>query len=130
MSDDYAKEAVSKLRGHIGYCVSHNSIGLDAVCSGITTIECLAAENERLTAEVDRLTPKPMTLGRAVEVMNVVGYLGQSNWRITRDDGFTSIGCPRFFSALHEETVMHVAQGLLRDAGPIVVREPTTREEK
>jgi len=71
------------------------------------------AEIAWLRAEVERLTPKPMTLAEAAKTLERLGYKGVE-WNANKvcvfsygGDGIT----------LGEKEARYIAQGLLRDAG-------------
>jgi hypothetical protein len=80
---------------------------------------------ERLTAEVERLTPKPMTLKEIAAVFNEHMIHDRDDWEA--DD--CAVFCRHADDLLDAGDATLMAYGLLRVAGPIIVQEPATREE-
>lgn len=94
----------------------------------------------KLKAEVERLTPKPMTLQEACDVLNGRCYEGFNDWECDDDSAwpkckegdvqFDDDGVADLGPVLSRISTVYVAQGLERDAGPLAVREPARGEER
>lgn len=86
--------------------------------------ERLTAENARLATEVERLTPRPMTLEEVAKVFNEHMIHDRDDWDTDGCDVFCRHGDDRIEAG--DATLM--AQGLERDAGPFVVQDPPKGE--
>ena len=65
-------------------------------------------------AEVERLTPKPMTLEEACDVLNAKRHRGIGTWKRDRaEGGFLSDSMGPAF--LHAIDAIHIAQDLMRE---------------
>jgi hypothetical protein len=113
MTDDDAKDAIDYLRACGLASISRGSMWDVEMCTKtVATIE-------RLTADVARLTPKPMTVAEAAKVMRDHEYSNVNDWGVTDDVEYGR--CVYSASRFHpERQAVYIAQGLLRDAGPIV----------
>jgi hypothetical protein len=111
---------VGKLVGGMGFRVA-----AELIAHAIAFIHRQAAENAALKAEVERLTPRDMTLKEIAAVFNEHLIHDRDDWDADDCTVFRRHGDDRIEAG--DATLM--AQGLLRDAGPIVVQEPATLKE-
>lgn len=72
----------------------------------------LAEDNQRLAAEVERLTPKPMTLQDAINVLNAHAY-GDGRWSLDEQYGLFAVD--PFRRTLTTYDAVAVAEKLLRE---------------
>jgi hypothetical protein len=89
------------------------------------TVREAADQIKSLTAEVERLTPKPMAPDEIVATLNEYKVRGEALWELRNNhDGPAFLFMAREWDdivAYSLPEANYIAQGLLRDAGPIVV---------
>lgn len=85
----------------------------------IARLEDAADLIERLAAEVERLTPKPMTPHEACKVMNERRYFGSTAWAVRDGVRGPNVWMGDSSTSRSPEEAVWIVQGLERDAATI-----------
>lgn len=132
MSDDDKTDFAAELKAmFLRLCQGRGFTDGDAgtILASAAVIERLTADVASKDAKIERLRPKPMTPDEACDVLNR-GTHEVFHWKVLRNktgDPIGVIGCNG--DIIEIEWATYIAQGLLRDAGPIATPLEQAGEE-